>query len=236
MDETEKISDFIGKKKALFIAKKMKSELVHNMAIAEGTSLTFIDTKTIIDDKIAPGGKNIDDIDQVIRLGKGWDAIINQVLDETFNLSKENFIKINAIVARNEALEIGGFRKGQVYIGDYTPPYHKELDKCFKKMIASIRGQNDISRKASDLFLDSARNQYFYDGNKRTAQLIMNGLLISKGFAPRSIQRENLPEYNERMAKFYHSNDKKEMYDFLEKSLARIDIKSNISKLSELEH
>lgn len=205
----------IGKKEALFVARKMKSELVHNMAVAEGTSLTLIDTKTLLEDRVTPPSKSVDDVEQVLRLGKAWDEMIAQVAESRFVVDKANFIHFNAIIARDEALRVGAFRDAQVYIGDYTPPSAEQLNDCFFMMMKNFNEKSELEAKASDLFLDSARNQYFFDGNKRTAQVMMNGFLILNGHNPRSIQSHDLAEYNEKMAAFYQSNDKTVMYQFL---------------------
>lgn len=206
---------YIGKKEALFVARKMKSELVHNMAVAEGTSLTLIDTKTLLEDRVTPPSKSVDDVEQVLRLGKAWDEMITHVAEKRFVVDKAHFIHFNATIARDEALRVGDFRDAQVYIGDYTPPPAEQLDNCFTLMMKNFRDKDDIEIKASDLFLDSARNQYFFDGNKRTAQIMMNGFLMLNGHNPRSIQSDDLAEYNEKMAAFYQSNDKSAMYQFL---------------------
>ncbi|MGY0400155.1 MAG: Fic family protein [Ostreibacterium sp.] len=221
----------IGKKEALFIARKMKPELIHNMAVAEGTSLTFIDTKTLLVDRITPQSKSIEDVEQILHLGRAWDEMLFQVKADTFEVTKDNFIKINEIVARDEALEVGAFRHAQVYIGDYTPPPSSGLNNCFNEMLYHFNGKSNVEEKASDLFLDSARNQYFFDGNKRTAQIIMNGFLIINGHNPRSIQKDDLSSYNIKMAKFYQTNNKEEMYDFLGKSQAQLDLKFNLVEL-----
>lgn len=207
------------KEKSLFIFQKMKAELIHNMVVAEGSALTAIQTKTLIEDKVTPSGANIDDVEQAMRLSRAFDEISKQIENDNFEITKDNFIKINSIVAVNEALKVGDFRDSQVYISncEYTPPKSSELDNKFSSMIESFNRKTQVEVKASDLFLDSARNQYFFDGNKRTAQLMMNGYLISQGKSPRSIPKETIEEYNEKMTRFYETNDKTEMYDFLEK-------------------
>ena len=53
------------------------------------------------------------------------------------------------------------------------------------------------------------KNQYFGDGNKRTAQLIMCGLLILKGYAPFSINFKDI-EYSEALVNFYDDENKKD--------------------------
>lgn len=206
---------YIGKKEALFVARKMKSELVHNMAVAEGTSLTLIETKTLLEDRVTPASKSVDDVEQVLRLGKAWDEMMAQVSENRFIVDKANFIHFNALIARDEALRVGDFRNAQVYIGDYTPPSAEQLDACFKAMMENFENKTEIEEKASDLFLDSARNQYFFDGNKRTAQVMMNGFLVLNGHNPRSIQSDDLAQYNEKMATFYLTNEKSAMYAFL---------------------
>lgn len=206
---------YIGKAEALFVARKMKSEFVYNMAVAEGNALTATAVKTLLEDRVTPVNQPIDDIEQVLRLGKAWNEMISQISDNRFKVDKANFIHFNTLIARDEALQVGSFRGSQVYIGDYTPPLSEQLDACFLSMLNSFDEKSDIEEKASDLFLDSARNQYFFDGNKRTAQTMMNGFLITYGHNPRSIQCHNLDEYDEKMAVFYQSNEKSAMYAFL---------------------
>ncbi|MBS9781010.1 MAG: Fic family protein [Gammaproteobacteria bacterium] len=208
---------FIGKKDALHIAQKLKVEIIHNMAVAEGSQLSFAETKTLIENGITSNSCSTFDVEQALRLNRAFDEIIHQIQHNTFVLNKDNFIKINQLIAENEALNVGSFRYSQVSVGDYMPPRCEELDTLFIKMIDDFNHKSDSEEKASDLFLDSARNQYFFDGNKRTAQMMMNGFLISNGYCPRTIQRENINEYNQKMYAFYPTNDKKAMYEFLEK-------------------
>ncbi len=169
------------------------------MAYAEGTKLSRIETKVLIIDKITPSGHNTDDIERSLRLSRGWDEIIKQAKGNNFNLSKDNFIKINSIIALNEALEVGEFREFQVGVGDYLPPKTTLLDGLFTNMVKNINSKTSHFEKAYDLHLISSRNQYFYGGNKRTSQLIMNGYLISNGLPPITVKPENIKEYNDEL-------------------------------------
>ena len=60
------------------------------------------------------------------------------------------------------------------------------------------------------MFLNLCKNQYFGDGNKRTAQLIMCGLLILNGYAPFSINFKDI-EYSKDLVNFYDDENKKDI-------------------------
>lgn len=57
----------------------------------------------------------------------------------------------------------------------------------------------------------------FYDGNKRTGQLMMNGYLMPNGYASVSIPAKNKHQYDSKMTKFYETGDEKAMLAFLMK-------------------
>ena len=81
---------------------------------------------------------------------------------------------------------------------------------------------DSIADKAFGLFLDAARAQFFYDGNKRTGQFMMSGVLMSHEFAPVVIFADTQHEYNQRMLAFYETGNKLDMMDFLREQYQRI--------------
>ena len=60
-----------------------------------------------------------------------------------------------------------------------------------------------------------ARNQFFYDGNKRTGRLMMNGIILSAGYEAISIPAKRKQAFNEKMIRFYNSGDTIEMLEFI---------------------
>ena len=113
----------VGHKKALYIAQRMRPDFVFQMAQLEGNPFTFPEIQTTLSG-ITVGGHKIGDQQQVLDIAAGWQEVIRQVADGEFAVSKENFIHINTIIARHEALEVGAFRNGQVGIAgtNYRPP------------------------------------------------------------------------------------------------------------------
>jgi Fic family protein len=60
---------------------------------------------------------------------------------------------------------------------DYLPPQQVELTDLWRQLTQKPKPSdtNGIYRYAISLFLQMARIQFFYDGNKRTGRLMMNG-------------------------------------------------------------
>ncbi|MDY5848272.1 Fic family protein [Actinobacillus porcinus] len=207
-------------KQALFASTRMHSELVYNMTKLEGNPYTYSEVKTLLDG-ITVGGRKLSDQEQVLRVSRAWEELRSQISQNTFTLTKANFIHFNKIIAENEALMVGSFRLGQVYIAGvekYVPPKAEELDRTFEQMMAEFQRLDlDLHGKAFWLFLQCARYQFFYDGNKRTAQLMMNGFLLSHGLPVVSIPARLKRSYDSKMTRFYDTNKMEPMMKFLRK-------------------
>lgn len=205
----------VGLDNALMIAKKMRDELIFNMAKLEGNPLTFAETQTVIHG-ISVGGKKMSDLRQVENIRDAWDEIIRQVESQNFVADKQNFIYINSIVAEGENPQLGAFRSKPVSISGtkYMPPLPMLLDEAFREMIHQHQN-TEKPNNALILFLQTARNQYFADGNKRTGQLMMNGSLMLQGYSPITIEPEQELIFRERLIDFYETNQAEPLTQFL---------------------
>lgn len=204
------------KKKALFIAQKVFAELVFDVQSLEGMPFTMPEVQTYIQG-ITVGGHKITDEEKLKQQILGWEKLIELVKTDTFDITKDVACSIQEVIAKDEALEVGQFRSGQVSIAgtEYMPPKADELDEIFEVTIKEIQEIDDLREQAYRLHLDFARNQFFYDGNKRTGLLMLNGHLMSNGYSPLSVPAKRLTEYNAEMIKFYESGEHGEMMEFL---------------------
>lgn len=84
---------YIGKKESLFVANRMRDELIFNMSRSEGNTLSFSETSSVING-ISVGGKKMTELRQIEYIRDGWDEIIFQVRNNCFEVSKNNFIFI----------------------------------------------------------------------------------------------------------------------------------------------
>lgn len=205
-----------NRERALFRVMKLFPEFVWDTTALEGNPFTFPEVKTLLEG-ITVGGRRLEEESQVINQSKSWKRLVDMVRDNRFELNKHCLCELNGIVAREEALEWGVFRTGQVTIAGtrFVPPVHTELDAIFERGLDHIRQISNPVEKGMAFCLFGALNQFFYDGNKRTSRLMMNGILLKDGYDAISVPAATRLEYNEKMIRFYDSLDGTEMMSFL---------------------
>lgn len=203
----------LTKEQNVFLAKKTITENVYHSAKLEGVNVTFPETQTILDG-VSVGGLNMDDVGIILNLRDAWKYTIENI-DAPFDL--DFACKINALVARNESLDWGVPRYGNVGISgtDYRPDIPEE--ETVRKKIDDIMAIDHVTDRALTFYLWAMRSQLFWDGNKRTSNVCANKMLIHEGKGIVTVKEEHLNEFNRLLTEFYNSNDdhsiKKFLYD-----------------------
>lgn len=216
------INDIIpDKKKALFLAKKQLPELVCDVVNLEGINYTVPEIQTLLDG-ITVGGHKIEDESIAINQINAFRFLFDSISQNTFDLSMDFVLKLHNISAKNEALTWGEFRYGTVSIAgtDYEPPESKELDELWKSVIPDIKSfekmkNDEIYSKSISIFLNMSRNQFFFDVNKRTGRLMMNGVLLTNGLPVINLTAKEQLNFNNLMIDFYNTNNEEKMQEFL---------------------
>lgn len=216
--------------RVVFRFRKMLPEFVWDAAVLEGNPFTFPEVKTLLDG-ITVGGRRVSDQEQILNLAESSKMLVSKVVSGEFVLDKENFKDIHRVLARNEALEWGVFR-GEGQERHYTPDVSlgsfgrhtpmltlagaQDLSKVFMVGVEKLNKhiENKLER-ATTFFLFGALQQFFFDGNKRTSRMMMNGVLLSSGIDAISVPAAKAQEFNEKMVNFYVSKDATEMMRFL---------------------
>ncbi len=214
---------------AVFSARKLVDEAVFNMASHEGNPFTFVEVKTLLDG-VTVGGHRLSDEMQILRLRRAWDELIRLVESESFDLSKDTALRLHAVVGEREALEWGVFRSRSVRISgtDYSPPDPTELDKRYDALILNADAVDDRIDRAIGMFLGCARNQFFFDCNKRIGQFLMNGVLLSNAQHIVTIPAKDKLEYDQHMLSFYDTGKETEVRQFLKQR--QIDFAKRLDK------
>lgn len=208
--------------KAIFIAKKNLASLVYDFQTLEGMPFTLPEVQTYLQG-ITVGGHKVEDAEKLKQQALAWKRLIAMLEGDEFAFSKSTACDLQKIVAKDEALNPGEFRDGQVWIRgtDYAPPPHDVLDEKFEALRLRLRSIGNSFEKGVVASLDMARSQYFYDGNKRTGILMMNGIFLSNGLMPFSVPSKSVLEYNTKMLDFYVTGNEKTMLEFFEKEYAK---------------
>lgn len=209
---------------------RMLPEYVWDAGVLEGNPFTFPEVKTLLDG-VTVGGRKLHDQQQIIGLASSARRLLAMVRSGLFQLNKATFTELHAIVAQDEALEWGHFRgegnevgyTPDVMLGErgrYTPLPTVRGAAALNQVFASGQQRlvNDIENayeRALATFLFGALQQFFFDGNKRTSRLMMNGVLMSNGLDAISVPASRAGEFNQKMVDFYLSRDGSEMMAFL---------------------
>lgn len=223
-----------GVKPSLARFSKMLPQFVWHDAVLENNPYTFVEIKTLLDG-VTVGGRKVSDEQQILNLAESSKKLIFLVKSASFKLDYQTYTSLHALVARDEALEWGCFRgEGEetrytpgVALGErgtYTPlatePGGRNLRALFERGVSALETCTPWE-KGLCFSLFGALQQFFFDGNKRTSRMMMNGVLMSGGYDAISIPASMAGEYNEKMIKFYLSKDGTEMLNFMQSIVHR---------------
>ena len=205
-----------NKEKALFLMKRQLSEFVCDAVNLEGIHYTLPEVQTLLEGVTVGGHKQSD---QLITLNQAaaWRFLLGLIEQDRFSLDKEIACQIHAVAAKEESLTWGKFRSGGVTIAgsDYLPLLANQLDRCWDEMLQKANDLIDSYDRAIFVFLQMARNQFFYDVNKRMGRFMMNGLLLAEGLPAINLPAKKQLEFNTLMLDFYRSNDGESMTAFM---------------------
>jgi prophage maintenance system killer protein len=67
-----------------------------------------------------------------------------------------------------------------------------------------------------------ARNQFFHDANKRTASLMMNGVLLQNSLFPVTVMNRDSEEFYTTLRDFYNTGNATAMMGFFADATARL--------------
>lgn len=207
--DVSKLKLFISDKKLSFaMAQKDKIDYIYNTSALEGNDMSYPEVETLLDG-ITVGGKKLSDEQQILNQNRAVNLLFDMIKNNSFEISKDVFLKLHNEVAREEALTWGVFRNSGVNIGgtDFKPPLHSELDSIFSKGMEELAQVSHPILKSISFFAFGAKNQFFHDGNKRTSRLMMNGILLDNGLPILNMKVKDKLEINKQMLDFYDHNN-----------------------------
>ena len=197
---------------SLFFAKKRWDENVYCGMKMENRAVTFPQTKTILEGVNVPGVQ-LDDIQAILNMRDAWKYLLKTVNEP---LTFDYWCKFNEYIARNEALEWGKLRTGNVGISgtDYMPPIPQKQD-TERELLDILRDDTTATEQALNAFAWGTRGQFFWDGNKRTSLMLANKILIVAGAGILTITDKYIEKFNTVLLDYYNTGDSDELKVFL---------------------
>lgn len=177
--------------------KAFEIEYAHNSTAIEGNTLTLIETKVLLEDKISVGKKSLCEIYEVVNHNKAFSYVKNCIAED--KPLDENIVKdIHSILMEN--ILVGGiYRNVEVRItgAKHKPPVPSEMYHQIKDFFSNLNFKSDLNpiELASWTHAEFVKIHPFVDGNGRTSRLIMNYQLMKHGFLPISVNKEDKLDY-----------------------------------------
>ena len=122
---------------------------------------------------------------------------------------------INSLVGSNLVDSPGQMRVYEVSIGGTTwKPALPNEDKIIKDL-ENFHKIECITQRAITIMCYLMRTQFFTDGNKRTAMLFANKIMIQNGKGVISIPVDEDITFGEKLTKYYETNDMEDLKQFI---------------------
>lgn len=186
-------------KENIFLAKKVLVAQIHNLSRFENCQTTLLQTEQIINGQNVASA-SLGDIQTILNLKRAYQYVMRHISDG-LPVDIPLLKKINSIVAQEDSLAPGDFRTGTVGVtlvdgSRHTPPAISEVEvqNLFGQIANRSRSTTETAIRSMLAFM---RQQIFWDGNKRTATLFANALLIEKGCGILEISELQMSEFNE---------------------------------------
>lgn len=174
----------------------------------EGNTYTLLETERLLKEKETASGKPKDDAVMLLNHKKALNFIIDHP-DYVVPLKIQSIEDIHSILIKE--LEIDrNIRQSRVGISgtNYVPLDNEyQIREALTAMCDLInKKENPLEKSLLTLVLLSYI-QAFVDGNKRTARIVANAILIAAGCCPISFRTVDSIEYKEAMLIFYELNN-----------------------------
>ncbi len=197
----------------IMYAKRNIVDLIYKSSRLEGIAVTFPDIQQIYDGR-SVAGLSVEDIIKVNNLKHAWQFIFDTI-DYTPDL---RYIRqINSEIGQGIVFNAGVLRESDVSIGGTSWKSEIPDYDTSKAAIDAIISQTDKSTtdKAIELMLYVMRSQMFFDGNKRTAQLVANQYMIQNGAGIIGIPVECQGTFFDKLIHYYETNQMDDIKKFL---------------------
>lgn len=197
----------------IFYAKRNIVDSIYREAKLEGIAVTFPETLEIYEGRTV-SGVSVEDTVKINNLKRAWQFVLNTI---DCNCSLLYIRQINQFVqAGITGASPGVIRNFQVSIGGTAwKPEIPDAAKAQEKISEIMSESGNPANKAVTLMLYLMRAQLFGDGNKRTAQIAANQVMIQNGQGIISLPAEKTKEFTEMLVKFYETDDMSELKQFI---------------------
>lgn len=174
----------------------------------EGNTYSLLETERLLKDKQTASGKTKEEAIMLLNHKDALDFVLD-VPDYLKELSVHRIEDIHSILTKE--LEVDrNIRHRRVGITgtNYRPLDNEfQIREALEDTCTLVNGKDNIFEKALLTLVLLSYIQAFVDGNKRTARITSNAILIANGYCPISFRTVDSIDYKKAMLMFYEQNN-----------------------------
>ncbi len=171
-------------------------ELTYSSNAIEGNTLSRAETALVVEKGLTIGGKSITEHLEATNHALALDFIKEQIKRKPSDLKEKDILKIHEIIFdRIDRENAGIYRRVPVRISGSAVvlPNPKKVQNLMDDFFSWIKNETKMHavELASEAHYRFVTIHPFVDGNGRTARLLMNMILMMKGFPPAIIRKND---------------------------------------------
>ena len=174
----------------------------------EGNTYSLLETERLLKDKQTASGKTKEEAIMLLNHKDALDFVLD-VPDYLKELSVHRIENIHSILTKE--LEVDrNIRHRRVGITgtNYRPLDNEfQIREALEDTCTLVNGKDNVFEKAFLTLVLLSYIQAFVDGNKRTARITSNAVLIANGYCPISFRTVDSIDYKKAMLMFYEQNN-----------------------------
>ena len=174
----------------------------------EGNTYSLLETERLLKDKKTASGKTKEEAIMLLNHKDALDFVLD-VPDYLKELSVHRIEDIHSILTKE--LEVDrNIRHRRVGITgtNYRPLDNEfQIREALEDTCTLVNGKDNVFEKALLTLVLLSYIQAFVDGNKRTARITSNAVLIANGYCPISFRTVDSIDYKKAMLMFYEQNN-----------------------------
>ena len=177
-----------------------KIELTYTSNAIEGNTLTRAETALVVEKGLTIGGKSITEHLEATNHAAALDLIKEQIKHKPSDLKEKDILKIHEIILdRIDRENAGIYRRVPVRISGSAValPNPRKVQELMDEFFVWIKKEDKMHavELAAEAHYRFVTIHPFIDGNGRTARLLMNMILMMKGFPPAIIRKNDRLAY-----------------------------------------
>lgn len=174
----------------------------------EGNTYSLLETERLLKEKETASGKTKEEAIMLLNHKEAIDFIIENP-DYLIPLSVPKIEDIHSLLTKELGVD-KNIRKRRVGISgtNYRPLDNEfQISEALSNMCELVNSKVNVFEKALLLLVLISYIQPFADGNKRTARIVSNAILMNHKYCPISFRTVDSVEYKKAMLLFYEQNN-----------------------------